>query len=454
MDRSRLPAQHRFSTAGNLVNAGTLSISGGLSVNGDLTESKSTSVLDFPIAAAANSAGAPSMTVSGATTLAGNLTAENAGGFTAASNTAYAVALFATPPTGSFASTAGTGPVFVPTVTSTGITLAGTGFGDVDLAISNVTAPANVTPGGQGFITWTGTNDSDFDITDNYFDAIYLSNSDTINSSSILVARVQAGPLAAGASYSGSLLASFPGFLGTMNVVVVLDAGLSTSDSHRANNAGASAAITETIPTLTVGSNVSDTLAPGQQRLYKVTLAAGSDIRISASFPRPQVSDIEISHGALPTPATAQFSAPVNGVNGVASTVIASPQPGTYYVLLTGQPTFTGPQAFTLSASVVPPGATSISPSTLGTGGVSVTIKGSGFTGSAAVQLVTGGGTVVANADTTHIVDSDTIQRTLISPRSRQASMRYMSLPRVWKVPSPAGSRCKRQLRPNRSRSR
>ena len=77
-----------FSTAGNLTNTGTLSVGGTLTVHGNFTEAAASSsppVLDFPVAAAANSNAAPKLTVTGSTTLAGNLTAEFSNGFAAVS---------------------------------------------------------------------------------------------------------------------------------------------------------------------------------------------------------------------------------------------------------------------------------------------------------------------------------------------------------------------------------
>ena len=162
-----------FSTTGDLTNAGTLSVGGSLTVNGALTQSQSTSVLDFPVGAAAGTPGAPNLTVTGATTLAGDLTAEFAGGFAAGSASNYTVASFASAATGSFASVAGTAPDFTPTVVPTSIVLGAIATASSDLAVTSVSAPGTFSPGAQETVTWNVTNMS-ASTTASWVDSVYL----------------------------------------------------------------------------------------------------------------------------------------------------------------------------------------------------------------------------------------------------------------------------------------
>ena len=160
---------------------------------------------------------------------------------------------------------------------------------------------------------------------------------------------------------------------------------------------------------LTLGGNVSGTLSAGQSVVYQLTLPGGNDVNVTAALGSLLVSDLEISDGAVPTPATAQFVAPLSSVSPTISTTIAHPQPGVYYITLRGQSTISGAQPFTISATTVAPGATAVSPSTLGTGQVSVTVGGSGFGNGAVVSLVNGSGNLVAAASNVTLRDSDTL---------------------------------------------
>ena len=115
-------------------------------------------MLDFPVAAAANSNAASDFTVTGSTTLAGNLTAEFSSGFAAAAGSVYKVANFSSSATGAFARPAGVGPDFTVAVNPESIVLNSSGAGAADLAVTSVSAPATFTPGQPGTITWNVTN--------------------------------------------------------------------------------------------------------------------------------------------------------------------------------------------------------------------------------------------------------------------------------------------------------
>ena len=144
-----------FATAGDLTNTGTLSVGGSLTVNGNLTEARpprrppcSTSRWRPPRHNAA-----PRLTVTGTTTLRGNLTAEFSGGFAAPAGTAYTVADLSSAAAGAFASTAGVGPDFTVAVNPTSIVLDSTQQAPSDLAVTSVNAPATFTSGQSGTVT-------------------------------------------------------------------------------------------------------------------------------------------------------------------------------------------------------------------------------------------------------------------------------------------------------------
>ncbi len=102
--------------------------------------------LSFAVAAASGTAGAPDLTVAGATALAGELQVAVTSDMTIAAGTTYTVATFASPAAGAFASTDATD--FTPTVSPTAIVLNSSG------TVSPTPTP---TPTPTGTTTPTGT---------------------------------------------------------------------------------------------------------------------------------------------------------------------------------------------------------------------------------------------------------------------------------------------------------
>ena len=403
-----------FTTTGNLTNTGTLSVGGSLTVSGNFTESATSSaqpVLDFPVAAAANSNAAPKLTVTGSTTLAGNLTAEYANGFAASPGSSYTVAQFASAATGSFASTAGVGPDFTVGVNPTSIVLNSASQGAVKLAVTSVTAPTSFTPGQPATVNWQVTDQGTGDAIGTWEDSVYLTTSGTIDSSAILLGRVDhTGPLAAGASYTGTLTTLMPAVVvGTYKIVVLVDSGEQVPQTSRAGDLGVSSPLSSNIPVLTLGQTLSGTISDGQDLVYQLTVPGGSDVRVTAAFSTPLITDLEISRGAVPEPGTAQIEVPLDPSSSTLATTIAQPQPGIYYIHLHGQMGIGQNQPFTLGAASVTFAAYGVSPATVGASTVSVTIDGSGFADPSTVSLVNGSGQVVATSTSATTRDANTL---------------------------------------------
>ena len=401
-----------FSTAGNLTNAGTVSVGGSLTVNGSFAQSVSAStapVLDFPVAAAANTSAAPDFTITGSTTLAGDLTAEFSNGFAAGSGTAYNVASFSSSASGAFASTAGVGPDFTVAVNPTSIVLNSTGVGAADLDVTSVSAPATFTPGQSGSITWKVTNNG-ATTDDDWTDSVYLSTDGSVNAGAILLGRVtHTGGLASGASYTGSLTATFPAAAGTYHVVVLADSTVAVPQTSRANNVGASSPIDSSLPALSLGGSASGMLSAGEDLLYTLVIPGGSDVRVSATLAAPGLTNLEISEGAVPTSSTAGYIVPLSLTSDTLATTITQPQSGTYYILLQGQSAAGSGQMFTLSARAVSFGAFGVSPSTVGKGQVDLVINGAGFAAGSSVELLGSGGSVAATASSVSASNPNTL---------------------------------------------
>ena len=275
-------------------------------MHGNFTEAAASSsppVLDFPVAAAANSNAAPKLTVTGSTTLAGNLTAEFSNGFAAVSGSAYIVADFSSSATGAVASTAGVKPDFTVAVNPTSIVLNSSAAGAADLTVTSVSAPAKFTPGETGAITWNVTNKS-ATATGDWTDSVYLSADGTVNAGDLLLGRVtHTGGLGSGASYTGSLTATFPAAAGTYEVVVVIDSTLAVPETNRAGTFGISSPIASSLPALTLGGSVTGTLSAGEDLLYTLVIPGGTDVRVERRAGRAALTGLEISRGAVPAPA-------------------------------------------------------------------------------------------------------------------------------------------------------
>jgi RHS repeat-associated protein len=411
-----------FTTAGNLTNSsGTLSIGGNVTVTGNYTQtttpfgsSTGAPTLDFEVDAAPNTAGAPSFTVQGNTSLSGNLTADYVNGFTTAGGT-YTVATFSGGMTGSFASTSGVGPFFTAGVSSTQIQLNGAAFTGTggstplpmpptistitpppppsgttaDLTVSAVTAPATFAPGSQQTITWTVTNTGPGAAAGNWQDSVFLSADGVIDSSSILIGRAtHNGSLADGASYSGTLTAFMPAVTGAYTVLVEADSGGAVTNDVRTGDVATSATTTGIAPTLAVGTPTSDTITLAQQRVYSLTLTAGTDVNLKAVFAAALEANIYIGDGVIPTPEVFDQSATAPTQTS-ANFLLHAAQTTTYYIVVYGRGGATLPESFTLTPTLLPYGPASVTPSAgADIGEVTLTINGAGFTPSTTVTLV------------------------------------------------------------------
>ena len=155
--------------------------------------------------------------------------------------------------------------------------------------MTSVTAPATFSPGQSATINWQVTNQGTGSASGTWEDSVYLTTSGTIDSSAILLGRVdQTSPLAAGASYTGTLTASMPAVpVGTYKIVVLVDSRQQVPQTSRAGDLGVSSPLTSNIPVLTLGQTLSGTISDGQDLVYQLTVPGGSDVRVTAAFSTP-----------------------------------------------------------------------------------------------------------------------------------------------------------------------
>jgi RHS repeat-associated protein len=425
-----------FSDAHNLTNSGTLSVGGNVTITGNYTQAVpqfgtpiGTPTLDFQVAANPGAA-APSFTVTGSTSLSGNLTADYVNG-NALTGGAYTVATFASPSNGTFTSTAGTTPFFTPAVGSTQIILNGSAFSGTggstplpadptsnttvtpppppptttnspDLVVSGVTAPTTFAPGSSQTFTYTVTNTGNGTATGNWQDSIFLSTDGMVDASSILIGRAtHNGSLAGGASYAGTLTAFTPAVAaGAYTVLVEADSRGAVTTDVRTGDVGASGTITAVIPVLTPGTTTSGTTAASQEQVYALTLTAGTDVRLGATLAAALEANIYVSFNAIPTPETYDQAA-TSQTQTSATFLLHAAQTGTYYVVVDGRPDVTGSEAFTLTPTLQSYGPAVVSPNVgVDLGDATLTVSGSGFTSGTTVNLVEGNTVVAATSVT------------------------------------------------------
>ncbi len=126
-----------------------------------------------------------------------------------------------------------------------------------DLAVSSVIAPAGGVAGQSVNLSWTVTNNGTIPASQNWTDGVYLSTRNVFDSSAFLLTRVPAGsgsPLAPGSSYTHSAQVTLPvndqipG--GVYYILVNVDDLNQQAETNKGNNAGASSALTLTLPPL------------------------------------------------------------------------------------------------------------------------------------------------------------------------------------------------------------
>ncbi|MDB5348932.1 MAG: repeat-associated core domain protein [Planctomycetota bacterium] len=280
-----------------------------------------------------------------------------------------------------------------------------------DLAVQSITAPALGGPGQSATITYIVTNHGTVPATGSWTDSVYLSTDMTLSADDLLLGRVvHSGDLTYGRTYQGTLTAPLPGVSdGTYRVLVVADSRLEVSDEDRGNNvAVAAAALPVRAPTLAVGSVVTGTLASGQDVYYRVNVAPGSSVQLSADFGVASEAELLIRYGASPSLSDYDLSA--DGPTGLHAVI---PLPagigGPYYVRLHGLAGAGAGRPFTLHAESSPFEVTAIDSTSGGNqGSQTVRVTGSGFTASTTATLRGStserGASLIAFVDTNHLV--------------------------------------------------
>ena len=312
-----------------------------LSVDGNYTQGSSAS-LTIGIGGASSGNEYGQLNVTGSAALAGSVNASTASGFTPSAGDRFPIVTYAS-------ETGGSGLSFTG-VNSGAVSVLQPVVGPINIVLSTVTSPANLvvqpfsvaanaTVGQNLTVTYQVDNQSGNAATGSWTDSVYLSTQTTLNSSSVLLGRVQhTGGVAANGQYSETLTAPVPGLAPDNYYVVVLADSLGlVPELNRTNTELASTnPVQVTLPTLTLGSPVSGTIGDGQDLYYQVTLAAGQDVAISAGLAALQGGELYVGYQTVPTTSTYETSS-TSPTQTTQQVVIPDTQAGTYYILRPGR---------------------------------------------------------------------------------------------------------------------
>ncbi len=384
-----------FSTAGDLSNTGSLTVGAAskLAVKGNYTQGAN-ATLAVDIGGSAVSGQYGQLVITGSAALAGTVSTMFIDGFSPTAGDSYQIATFASETGGSSLAFAGLGSgaysYIQPAVNATAIDLATT-MSAADLSIEPFSVAANGTVGQSITIDYQVQNLSANAASGDWYDSFFLSTTTSLNVNALSIGNVEhSGGVTAQGSYTGTITATLPGVApGQYYVIGEIDSKGLVPDVDRANDVAASSnPINVAIPSATLGESVSGTIDNGQDAFYQITVPAGQDLAIDASFAALQGGELYVGYQSVPTTST-YLASSTSATQITQQVVIPETQAGVYDILLHGDTGSTGGKPFTLSTVSLPLQVSDVSPMAAGNAGTTtLTIQGAEFTASAAVSLV------------------------------------------------------------------
>lgn len=350
----------------------------------------------------------------GAATLAGNLNIVGIDGFTAPSGDHYTIMTYPSK-TGSFSNISGITGLYNVDVGTTQIELTSIA-NPTDLMVTSVSVlPAAAQPGDNLTVTYTVSNLNDVATSGEWIDSLYLSRDGVYSADDTLLGRVtHVGGVQALAGYTATQTLPLTAVLtGDYKVIVITNSRGMLAESNRSNNSGASnQSVSVSYPTLQFDTTTQATIANGQERYYRLEVPAQGDVILTATFAAPNQAEFFVSYQQLPTRSEFDFVAndPAELIRKI---TMASPQAGTYYILVHGSEGAGTGQQFSITPTHIALGINAVSPakgSNLGT--VTFEILGSGFTPESVLELVDDGGQLIRAAQSLFYVSPNKVLAT------------------------------------------
>src|SRR5262249_40627574 len=193
---------------------------------------------------------------------------------------------------------------------------------------------------------------------------------------------------------------------------VIIDSRGSTADLDRINNTGVSSGtLSIAVPTLTIGTPATGTIAAGQDVYYQMVVPPGQDVNITALFSTATEAEFYVRYGALPD--RSNFDQTATDLTDLHPRLsVANAQGGDYFILLHGREGAGAGQSFSLEANAAEFAITRLT-QTLGSnqGDATTGIIGTLFTAQTTVTLTNMSGAIVSSADV-EFVDSQHLNAT------------------------------------------
>ncbi|MBO3704008.1 MAG: hypothetical protein J5W83_15990, partial [Candidatus Accumulibacter sp.] len=285
-----------------------------------------------------------------------------------------------------------------------------------DLVVTQVVVPASASVGDTLRIDFSVANQSSNPAWGRWTDAVYLSADNQWDLGDLLLGKVDhvsdpAG-LAANGSYDGTLTATLPPLKeGNWRLIVRPDLynevfegaisgpgtgaeGMNLPPGEANNRSASGSSVQVGVPRMQVGTPLQTTLSPGQERLYKVAVAAGETLRVSLTASADDGhNELYLRYGDVPSGYAfdAAYDRPLASDQEV---WLPSTQAGDYYLLLRSRQAAANTPV-TLRADLLPLSITRISPDQGGSGDpgdnahrwLSIDIEGAHFKPGALVKL-------------------------------------------------------------------
>ncbi|HET6882120.1 MAG TPA: DUF4214 domain-containing protein, partial [Pirellulales bacterium] len=323
-----------LSTPGDFSNSGTLTLDGTLTVGGNFTQT-SAGAINEQIAGTPSSGQFGQLVATGTVTLAGDFNLALVNGFTPAAGQSFPVLKYGSA-TGSFATITGlpSGMTAHQIPTELDLTMPGP---QADLSLTSVTAPTAAAAGQSIIVDWQVTDLGTVNADGSWVDSVYISTTQTITASSILLGSItHSGGLTATSSYNASLTTAVPALApGKYYVLVEADSHFQVADPDRNNNVlAATGGLMVSVPSLTLGTTTNGTFSDSyRDQYYQVTVPAGGSLVVTlTSGADSGATALYVSNGSEPTPYSYQFAATAYQSNQKLAVPNASG--GTYYVLV------------------------------------------------------------------------------------------------------------------------
>ncbi len=261
-----------------------------------------------------------------------------------------------------------------------------------DLVASDVRIEGTLTSGNQVTLRWTVTNASDSPAQGRWTDAVYLSTDSTWDIGDRLLGRLERpAELAPGESYEAELIVNLPPVTeGFYRFIVRADIRNEVfEDGATGNNIAVSAsAVHVDVPELSLNTPTALTLAPGQERLFRVTPGAAETLQIALQSDQAEARNaLFLRAGTAPDDtrhdATHRGPARADPVAVLGNTVA-----GAHYVLVRALPGGDTVQQLTLTPRLLPLSITDLSLDRGGDGRfVTLAVEGARFAPDAVLRL-------------------------------------------------------------------